>query len=118
MSEIVSWNLQLSVNEGRLEDARALMDEMVRATRDEAGALTYEWFLSADGSTCHIYERYRDSAATMEHLGGFGANFADRFMACFTPTALNVYGDPSDEVSGVMDGLGAVYFGSWGGFAR
>ena len=117
MSDVISWNLQLSVNDGQLDNARALMVEMIEATAQEAGAMGYEWFLSADGTACHINERYRDSAATMEHLGNFGANFAERFMTCFTPTAFHIYGEPSDEVRGVLDGFGATYFGPLGGFA-
>jgi quinol monooxygenase YgiN len=118
MSDVVSWNLQLSVIDGKLDDARLLMAEMVEATNHEAGAVVYEWFLSPDGTSCHINERYADSAATLEHLGNFGANFAERFLACFAPTGLHVYGEPSDEVRGVLDGFGAVYMGTLGGFAR
>ena len=118
MSDAVSWNIQLAVQEGQLDAARELMGEMVSATRAEEGALVYEWFLSDDEGVCHIYERYRDSAATLEHLGNFGANFAERFLACFTPTSLHVYGAPSDEVRGVLDGFGAQYLSPFGGFIR
>jgi quinol monooxygenase YgiN len=117
MSGVISWSLHLSVNEGQMDSARALMAEMVEATRSEAGSLGYEWFVSEDGSAVHINERYADSAATMEHLGNFGANFAERFMSCFTPTGFNVYGEPSGEVRAVLDGFGAAYMGTMGGFA-
>jgi quinol monooxygenase YgiN len=118
MSESVSWNLQVDVQDGRLDEARALMSEMVASTRQEPGALVYEWFLSPDGQVCHLCERYADSAAALEHLESFGANFAERFLACFAPAAFYVYGDPSDEVREVLDGFGAVYLGPFGGFAR
>ena len=118
MTGHVSWNLQLTVQEGQLEDARSLMAEMVSATTDETGAMGYEWFLSADGAVLHIHEQYVDSAAALEHLGNFGANFAERFMNCFAPTAFWVYGEPSAEVRGVLDGFGAVYLGPIGGFRR
>ncbi len=118
MSKAVSWNLRLSLREGRLGEARALMDEMVASTRNEAGALGYEWFLDRDGTTCHILERYADSDAVMAHLGVFGARFAERFLQCFTPTGLVVYGDPSAEARAALDGFGAAYLGTWGGFVR
>ena len=118
MANAVSWNLQLTVQDGRLDEARALMAEMVDATRQESGTLGYEWFLSRDGSSCHIHERYADSAAAMEHLGTFGARFADRFLACFAPTALHVYGEPSEDLRAALDGFGAVYLGTLGGFSR
>ena len=118
MSKTISWVIQLSLNEGKSNDFKTLMADMVAATRNEAGCQTYEWFKSADGATFHICERYDDSAATLVHLGNFGAHFAERFMGCVTPTGLNVYGDPSADLRGALDGLGAVYFGPFGGFTK
>ena len=118
MSDIVSWNLQMSVREGQLSAARDLMPEMVEATRGEPGTLGYEWFLSGDGTLCHVYERYADSDAALAHLGTFGAKFAERFLQCFEPTALYVYGEPSDDVRTALDGFGPVYLGTFGGFSR
>jgi quinol monooxygenase YgiN len=118
MSSVVSWNLQLAVRDGRLEDFRALMREMVESTEAEPGTQAYECFLSGDGTVCHIYERYADSAAALAHLGTFGSRFAERFLACVEPTSLSVYGDPSPEARAVLDGFGAVYLGPFGGFSR
>jgi len=54
----VSWTLELSLKPGHEPEFTALMTEMVAATSaNEAGALSYEWSLSADGATCNIYER-------------------------------------------------------------
>ncbi len=114
----VSWNLRVSVKDGRLDDFRALMNEMVEATKGEPGAQGYEWFVSADGGTVHLHERYADSGAVMAHLGNFGANFAERFLGCVDPTGLAVYGDPSDEARAALDGFGAEYLGNFGGFTR
>lgn len=111
----VSWNLQLAVRSGQLDALRALMAEMVEATAKEEGMQAYEWYLSEDGSTCHIYERYADSDATMVHLGNFGAHFADRFMACVEPTAFTVYGSPRQDVRAVLDGFGVRYLAWFGG---
>lgn len=118
MGEQVSWLLELAVKPGELEHFRTLMNEMVESTRGEPGAMTYEWFLSEDGTAVHIYERYTDSAATMTHLGNFGAKFAQRFLSMIEPTRLTVYGTPSDEVKGVLNGFGATYLGPFGGFTR
>ncbi len=118
MSNTISWNLQMSVRDGKLNDARDLMNEMVTTTRQESGTQNYEWFLSEDGKSCHINERYADSGAVMVHLGTFGTKFADRFLACFEPTSLSVYGNPSAEARAALDGFGATYLGWLGGFIR
>ena len=116
MSGTVSWNLQLSVRDNRLDGARTLMEEMVESTRNEKGALGYEWFLA--GNVCHLQERYADSDAVVAHLGTFGEKFAERFLQHFEPTGLWVYGEPSDEARAILDGFGAVYLGPFGGFVR
>jgi len=118
VSKTISWNLQMSVREGRLNEARELMDEMVSATLEEQGTIGYEWFISEDGAKCHINERYVDSDATMAHLGNFGSKFAERFLGCFEPTSLSVYGEPSAEARAALDGFGATYLGWLGGFNR
>ena len=118
MSNQVSWNLQMSVRDGQIDAARDLMKEMVAATKEEPGTKGFEWFLSDDGKSCHIHERYADSDAVMTHLGNFGAKFAERFLACYEPSSLSVYGNPSAEARAVLDGFGAAYLGWFGGFNR
>ena len=62
VSDNVFWVVELAIIPGQLDAFKALMNEMVAATQaDEPGALNYEWFISEDGTTCHIYERYADS---------------------------------------------------------
>ncbi len=118
MSNTISWNLQLSVKDGQFDAARELMLEMVTATKDESGCLNYEWYLSSDGKHCHINESYADSSATMIHLGNFGVYFIGRFMTCFKPSSMSVYGEPSAEVRAALDGMGAIYLNWFGGFKR
>ena len=118
MSASVSWNLRVSIKEGQLDEFRSLMGEMVESTKAEAGAQGYEWFIGADGGSCHLNEKSADSDAVMAHLGTFGARFADRFLGCVEPTSIHVYGEPSDEVREALDGFGAEYLGTFGGFSR
>jgi quinol monooxygenase YgiN len=119
MTKNVYWMLELSVNDGKLDELEALMEEMSKATEaDEPGALAYEWWLSDDDKTLHLYERYADSAATMVHLGNFVSKFAQRFMGVVTPTGFTVYGDASDEVKGALADFGPTYMKQAAGFAR
>ena len=119
MSDAVSWVLELTIKDGQLDAVKALAEEMSEATQaDEPGATHYEWYLDEDGKTVHIFERYADSAATMVHLGNFGAKFAERFLACLDPARMIVYGDPSAEVRSALAGFGAVHMAQMTGFAR
>lgn len=115
----ISWVFELAINPGRFEDLKSLMADMVAATqKNEVGTLNYEWAISDDQQVCHVYERYRNSAAVLTHLKSFGTNFAARLMEAVTPTRLVVYGTPSAQVKAGLAGLGPVYFAPLGGFRR
>jgi quinol monooxygenase YgiN len=119
MNDNIYWMLELAIRGDSQEPLKALLDEMVAATQaDEPGTLNYEWFISADGKQCHIYERYADSAALMTHLGNFGSKFAKRFMSLLQPTRFVVYGNTDDQVKSGLAGLGPVYMAPLGGFTR
>ncbi len=119
MSDNVYWVLEVAIKAGEFDNFKELMGEMVEATQaNEANTLNYEWTISEDGQSCHIYERYADSAATMAHLGAFGEKFAGRFMAAVEPTRFVVYGNPNSEVKEALSGFGPVFMAPFGGFAR
>lgn len=119
MSTQVHWVLELDIKDGQLANFKTLMAEMVEATKaNEPGTTHYEWFVNDEETSCHIYERYVDSAAVMVHLGTFGEKFAERFLAALAPVRLVVYGNPSDEVRAALAGLGALHMTQVGGFDR
>jgi quinol monooxygenase YgiN len=49
MGDQISWRVELAVKPGELENFQALTGEMVEATRDEPGTLSYERFVTDDG---------------------------------------------------------------------
>ncbi|MEZ5277354.1 MAG: antibiotic biosynthesis monooxygenase [Opitutaceae bacterium] len=118
-SNRITWHLKLNVKPGKQETLRALCAEMSKATAsNEPGTLIYEWYISPDGTSCHIIESYADSAAAMVHIATFGEKYAERFLDCLEPTGLAVYGNPSEEVRSALAGHGAVHLGELGGFRR
>jgi quinol monooxygenase YgiN len=118
MTSNVYWLLVVNINDGKKEDFEALAKEMSDSTKQEEGALAYEWHLTGDNKQVHIYERYADSAATMVHLASFGANFAERFMTCVTPASFTVYGKADDTVKGALADLGPSFPTQFAGFTR
>lgn len=119
MSDNIYWILEVAIKPGKIDNFKALMKEMVEATQaNEPNTLNYEWTITEDNQSCHIYERYVDSAATMVHLRAFGEKFADRFMAAVDPTRLVVYGTPNNELKEALGGFGPVFMAPFGGFAR
>jgi quinol monooxygenase YgiN len=118
MGEQVSWQVELAVKPGELDNFRALTEEMVEATRGEPGVLSYERFVREDGQVVHVYERYADSAAAVAHLRTFMRKFGERFAGMVDRKRFTVYGTPSAELRGILDGFGATYLEPFGGFSR
>ena len=119
MATDVSWILEVKVQPGREKDFLDLMNEMVAATHaSEPGTLAYEWSTSADGSVCHIFERYADSTAVMTHLATFGEKYASRFLEVLKPVRFVVYGSPNEDVKKALAGFTTVHMTPVGGFSR
>jgi quinol monooxygenase YgiN len=114
----VSWVIELAVKDGALDTFKDLMEEMVAGTSQEPESLGYEWYISDDGGTVHIFEKYADSEAMITHVSGFLEKWAGRFLECVDPTRFVVYGDPSAAAREMLAGFGPIYLGPWGGFSR
>jgi len=115
MSNQVSWQVELAVKPGELDNFRRLTEEMVKYTCGEPGVLSYERFVSDDGKVVHVYERYADSAAAVAHLRTFVRKFGGRFVGMVDRKRFTVYGTPSAELRGMLDEFGATYLEPFGG---
>ena len=118
MKEHVSWVIELAVKPGQLDTFKQLMEEMVAGTNSEPGTLNYEWYISDDEGTVHIFEKYESSEAMITHVKGFLEKWAARFMGCVDPTRFTVYGDPSEPARELLAAFKGTYLAAWGGFAR
>jgi len=102
-----------------LEGFKAQMKTMVDTTKaNEPDTLIFECYVTDDNINYQIYERYRDSAATVVHLKFFMENFAKAFQTVAITTQVTVYGSPDDTVKQILDGFGAVYIARLSGFQR
>lgn len=118
MSEEVYWLLEAEIKSGA-DEFRALMNDMVSATRaNEPGTLIYEWSTNAEGTICHIYEHYADSAAALTHMNNFGKQFAGRFVKILRPVRWDIYGSPNEGVKKALAAFNPRYMESIGGFSR
>ena len=117
MSDQVFWILEADINAGRFDDLRVLIREMVDGTqRDEPGALAYEWLITDDNRSLHLYERYTDSDAVMVHRENFAQKYAERFRTYLTVTKMTMYGNPSEAVRAAF--AHADYIRLHDGFSR
>ena len=110
VSNSVSWLLDFAIKDGQRENFDAMLKDMVESAQsNEPNTLNFEAFINPDGKNGQLYERYRDSAATMIHLGTFGEKFVDRFLAVLDPVRFLIYGTPNGEVKVALEPFGPVY---------
>ncbi len=119
MSAHIYWILETNVRDGKLDELKGLMKEMVDATKaNEPGTLNYEWTVSGDSKRCTLFERYADSPAAMTHAASFMKNFAGRFVGCLEVKKMVVHGRPADDLKKALAAQGAVFMEPFGGFSR
>jgi quinol monooxygenase YgiN len=117
MHPTISCLFTLAIKPADFPAFKALITQVVAATRQEPGTLVYEYSVDEDQSTVHILERYH-ADAVVSHVDTTFAPFGERFLALVTVTSLVVYGTPDAEVRKRLDPFGAVYMTPFDGFSR
>ena len=118
MSGYIVTDFQLSIKEGKVEDFKSIVNNMVGITElNEPNTLVYEYHINEDGTECHLLETFKDSDAFMTHLGNVGHMF-DTLFQFATMTRAKIYDSPSDELQESLDPLGVEYFGHFNGVTR
>src|SRR5260370_41349065 len=101
----VSWVNELAVKEGKLETFRELMEEMVSGTSGEPGTLAYQWYISHDGGTVHVFEIYADSEAEVRppvNKGVMVEKWARRVTDSVHSAPCIRYGGPRSARRGIL----------------
>jgi len=95
---------RLKIHHGKLEEFKRLAVKCMESVRTrDSGTLQYDWFFSDDHSECVVRERYRDSAALLEH----GADLGDTMAALLHTCSISgeIYGTPSPELMKALEGF-------------
>src|SRR5262245_13997901 len=100
--EEIFWNYEVEIYTGKNEEFVSLARDLMASMEDEPGTVEYRYSLNANGSMCHIYERYRDSDGLIAHADNFGRAFSERFTEACSPSRFSVYGAPDDRVRSIL----------------
>ena len=102
MSELQSLAI-LKIHPGKLAEFKRLSakcSELVRTL--DKGTLQYEVYLNAEETEAMVFERYRDSAALLEHFEHMGETMGAILQTCSASGA--VCGVPSQALIDQMRG--------------
>jgi len=114
MGDEIAWRAELTVKPEHVAALLALTDEMVQSAKMELGCLSYQRFISLDGKTVHVYERYMSSGAALAHLQVFFKRFATQFASVVERKSFTVYGAPSSELRKVLEQFNPAYLRPFG----
>jgi quinol monooxygenase YgiN len=106
------------VNEGKLDQFKALGSKFIELTRQEPGCIYYAFSLS--GQAAHCREGYENAAALLAHLDNVGATLKEA-LTISKLTRLEVHGPAAelDKLRGPLAGLNPQWFTlAKGGFRR
>ena len=121
-SDDITFIISLKVNSNSTEDLSQFIEEITQnVINTEDFCLEYGYFVSADGSSVTLYEKYEDSdGATMHGQNFIDGPFFDRFFNLFTLEKFIVTGPASDEFKKFTSENGFVieYRESVDGFIR
>lgn len=96
MSEL-QLTARFVIHDSKLDEFKRLAERCMESVRTrDSGTLQYDWFLDADGTECVVRERYRDSAAVLEHAANLGELLPA--IAAISDPDIEIYGAPTDEL--------------------
>jgi quinol monooxygenase YgiN len=120
--EQIEWTVEFTIEDGKLEEFKKLVQELVNAVRDsEPGAMRYQWYLSdKDKTKCVVSELYKDSNAALAHINGKGVEsiLVPKIFPIAKMTRFEVYGNPNKELQDELAKLGSHNYNHLTGFTR
>ncbi len=116
MFENIGWIVEAKIEDGRRDEFKAVVEEIVAATRKEGGTLNYQYYVSDDGDVL-VYERFANAESAHIHISNWD-NFAERWLAAAPATRMVHLGDLPDDVRERHAALAPKMLKPFGGFAR
>jgi quinol monooxygenase YgiN len=117
--QTVRFNVDLTINPGKLDAFQAVAQTMIADTQKEPGALGYDWCLTGDRKRCRIVETYADQNAALAHLtSSVVQELVPKLLETATLNRFEVYGDPGPKAAEILAGVGVEIFPVWHGISR
>lgn len=119
MSKEFSLIVTVKLNGPLTDEARAMLDSMTSTVEaNEPGTLVYDWFLSEDGESICVLERYSDTSALMEHSKAQSPEMREQMAAMGSIDSMIVLGDIEEPMAGMLKKGGATIMAPLTGFYR
>ena len=110
----VHFVVSLSIHDNGMANFERIVQQMIEGTRQEPGCTAYDWYMDKERRQCRLLETYCDGAAVLAHLRGrVVQELVQKLMECCTITNFEVYGDPGEEATTILQSIPATIFSPW-----
>ena len=114
--ENIGWIVEAKVKEGKLEEFREVVNDIVAATLKEGGTLNYQYYVSDDGDVL-VYERFATIESAHIHITNWD-HFTSRWLEAAPATRMVHLGNLPDELRERHSALAPKMLKPFGGFTR
>lgn len=97
---------RFKIHDGKLSNFKSGADHCIAATKTEAGALLYDWFIDEDNMLCTVIETYQDSNAALAHVRNVQEPLSK--LMEISDFSGEVFGNASSELSTALSQLKIV----------
>ena len=119
MTNEIQYTLeQWTIKPGALEAFKELAKKVIRLVNDNEPEMKgYQWYFNDDESKCYTAEWQKSSESLLSHLQNVG-EISPQLLGHADITRFEVFGNPNQQATEAVKGLGAVVHGYYDRFTR
>lgn len=120
MSKNIHIRAEFTIENDNVEQYKKLIEEMSNMVQiSEPNTLVYEAYFNEDGTKCMVHEIYVDSKAVLSHNDSTASKtILPRIFRISRLDALDVYGNPNNELKELLKNFSSRVFDLHCGFNR
>jgi quinol monooxygenase YgiN len=94
----ITFIIECKVRPGRASEFDLLVPVLEAAANQDPGTIEYRWYVGPTPTARDLYERYRDSEATLAHIEALGKDLTQRYLQTVQVRSVIMIGPASDEL--------------------
>jgi quinol monooxygenase YgiN len=114
----ITFIIECEVKSDLASEFDALVPLLESVANEDLGTVEYRWYRGATPTSMCLYERYRDSDATLAHIEAFGHEPTKRYLDLIQLTSVIMIGPASEQLNaqlapffeGSVPGVTAVWY--------
>lgn len=104
---------RFKIHEGQLQKFKSGTKDCIAATKNETGALLYDWFIDENAMICTVIETYKDSNAVLAHAGNASEPLSK--LMEISELVVEVFGNTSVELQNALKEMNVTPVPFFGG---